>query len=167
MLMINLDIDFSIVGSFRSPAQVGNIDSSGSNKRVVLDGLDLVFKKTNGDSTAIEAMGILKRFEVDRNRRSSGSDSENAFAGRDGEDMGRHATRISVEGEIMGEDSHDIIGELRKRHLKKDQPLELISQLSLNSKVNKVIIEELTIKSVKGNPYRFQYSMKLVEYADL
>ena len=81
--------------------------------------------------------------------------------------MGRHATRISVEGEIMGEDSHDIIGELRKRHLKKDQPLELISQLSLNSKVNKVIIEELTIKSVKGNPYRFQYSMKLVEYADL
>ncbi len=139
---------------------------SAAEKNVRLDGLDLVLKKTDEAKTLIYSMRSLKRLDMEHNRRSAADQSSgNSFEGSGGEDMGRHATRINVEGDIMGEGAHETIGDLRKKYLK-GQPLELVSKLSLQSGINKVMIEELTITSVKGSPYHFQYAMKLVEYVE-
>lgn len=138
---------------------------SASEKNVTLDGLDLTLKKTDDRKTLIYAMRSLRKFEMEHNRRGADQSSGNSFEGSGGEDMGRHATRIDMEGDIMGEGAHEAIGELRKRYLK-GQPLELVSKLSLESGINKVMIEELTITSVKGSPFHFQYAMKLVEYVE-
>ena len=139
--------------------------SSAAEKKVALDGLDLTLKKTDGRKTFILAMRSLKRLDMEHNRRTPDQNSGNSFEGSGGEDMGRHATRINVEGDILGEDAYDTIAELRKKYLK-GQPLELVSKLSLESGINKVMIEELTIASVKRSPYHFQYAMKLVEYTE-
>lgn len=136
-----------------------------ADNRVALDGLDLVFKKTDDQLTFIYSMRSLRRLEMEHNRRESDQNSGNSFEGNDGGDMGRHATKIDVEGDILGEGAYDTIGELRKKYLK-GQPLELVSKLSLESGINKVMIEELSIASVKGSPYNFQYAMKLVEYVE-
>jgi hypothetical protein len=139
--------------------------NSASEKRVTLDGFDLVFKKTDDQKTFIHAIRSLKKFEMEHNRRGSDQNSGNSFEGSDGVDMGRHATKIDLEGEIVGDGAYEAISELRKRYLK-GQPLELVSKLSLESGINKVMIEELNIASVKGSPYNFHYVLKLVEYVE-
>ena len=138
---------------------------SAAEKRVTLDGLDLVLKKTDERRTLIYEMRSLKKLDTEHIRRTPDQNSGNSFEGSGGGDMGRLATRINVEGDFLGEGAHDAIGELRKKYLK-GEPLELVSKLSLESKINKVMIEELTIASVKGSPYHFQYTMKLVEYVE-
>jgi hypothetical protein len=138
--------------------------TSASEKRVTLGGLDLVLKTTDAGNTLIHAMRVLKKLDIERTRRTP-EGSGNSFEGSRGEDMGRHATRINVEGDFYGVGAHDAAGELRKRYLE-GEPLEMVSKLSLESKINKVMIEELTIASAKGSPYHFQYTMKLVEYVD-
>ena len=138
---------------------------SASDRKVTLDGLDLVLKKTDERNTLIYAMRVLKKLDMEHNRQTQDQSSGNSFEGSGGGDMGRHATRINVEGDFYGEGAHDAIGELRKKYLK-GEPLELVSKLSLESKTNKVMIEELNISSVKGSPYHFQYVMKLVEYVE-
>jgi hypothetical protein len=138
--------------------------SSASEKKVILDGLDLVLKKTDDREAVICSMRSLRKLEMEHNRRTQGS-SGNSFEGSGGGDMGRLATRINIEGDIFGEGAHDVVGDLRKKYLK-GEPLELVSKLSLESKINKVMIEELSIASVKGSPFHFQYAIKLVEYVD-
>lgn len=164
---------------------------SASEKSVTIGGLDLILKQTSDDAvkssgsawsldifdhspieqrpddsnTFIYAIRSLRKFDMDHNRRSADQSSGNSFEGKEGQDMGRHASRINVEGDIMGVGAHETIGELRKKYLN-GQPLELVSRLSLEFGINQVLIEELIITSVKGSPYRFQYSMKLVEYVE-
>jgi hypothetical protein len=128
-----------------------------------LDGLELVFKKTDAQKTVISVMRSLSKLEMEHNRRSADDQNAgNSFKGT-GSDMGRHATRIIVDGEIMGEGAQDTIGELRKKYLK-GEPLEFISKITLESGINKVMIEELSINSVKGSAHRFQYGLRLIEY---
>lgn len=128
-----------------------------------LDKLDLVFKKTDDQRTLIHSMRVLRKLEMEHNRRLPDKEGGgNSFQGA-GKDMGRHAARIVVEGDIMGEGAQDTIGELRKKYLK-GEPLEFVSQVTLESGINKVMIEELAISSVKGSPHHFQYGLRLVEY---
>jgi len=137
---------------------------SASEKKVTLDGLDLILKKTDGPKTFIQAIRSLRRLDMDHNRRVPDENTGNSFDGK-GKDMGRHATKITIEGDILGEGAHETIGELRKKYLK-GKPVELVSKLSLEYGINKVIIEELSINSVKGRPYSFQYALRLVEYIE-
>jgi hypothetical protein len=129
---------------------------------VTLGGLDLLLKKTDGQN--IFAMRSLKRLDMEHKRRTPNQHSKNTFQ-RNGKDMGRHASRIIVEGDIMGEGAHETIGELRKKYIS-GKPVEFVSKLSLEYGVNKVMIEELNINSVKGRPYHFQYGLHLVEYIE-
>lgn len=134
--------------------------------RVTLDGMDLVLKKPSDNKTIISELRCVSKLEAERNRKKPDQESDNSFQGSEGEDMGRDAARVDLEGEIMGEHAEDAIGQLREKHLK-GLPLELVSSVSLSSSIRMVMIEELTIASVKGTPHRYQYSLKLVEYTDL
>ena len=133
-----------------------------SENMVTLDGLDLLLKKTDGQN--IFAMRSLKRLDMEHKRRKPGQHTGNSFE-RNGKDMGRHAGRIIVEGDIMGEGANDTIGELRKKYIN-GKPVEFVSKMSLEYGINKVIIEELNINSVKGRPYQFKYTLQLVEYIE-
>ena len=138
--------------------------ASAQRTTAILDGLELVFKKTDSQNTLIVSMRSLRKLDMEHNRKLPDSEAGNSFEGTK-KDMGRHAAKIVVEGDIMGEGSHDTIGELRKKFLK-GQPLEFVSQVSLESGINKVMIEELNISSVKGSPFHFQYGLRLVEYVE-
>jgi len=131
---------------------------------VTLDGLDLVYKKTDVSRTFILAMRSLRRLDLDQKRKLPDQNAGNSFEGT-GKDMGRNASRVIVEGDILGEGTQETIGELRKKYLK-GEPLDFVSKLSLESGINNVLIEELDIGSVKGRPYHFQYGMMLVEYVE-
>ena len=136
-----------------------NIDSQSP---VTLDGLDLLLKRTDGKNILV--MRSLKQLDMEHQRRKPDQQAKNSFQ-KDEKDMGRHASKIIVEGDIMGEKAHETIGDLRKMYIK-GEPVEFVSKLSLEYGVNKVVIEELNINSVKGRPYHFQYGMHLVEYIE-
>lgn len=135
-----------------------------SETMVTLDGFDLVFKKTDTSRTVIQAMRSLRRLDLDKKRKLPDQNAGNSFEGT-GKDMGRNASRVIVEGDILGEGAHETVGELRKKYLK-GEPLEFVSKSSLESDINKVLIEELDINSVKARPYHFQYRLLLVEYVE-
>jgi hypothetical protein len=79
--------------------------------------------------------------------------------------MGRKSTRIAVEGDIIGEGARETARDLRSKFLK-HEPLEFVSKVSLQAGINRVLIEELSLTSVKARPNHFQYSMVLVEYVE-
>jgi hypothetical protein len=133
-----------------------------SQSPVTLDGLDLLLKRTDGKNILV--MRSLKRLDMEHKRKNPDQDAKNSFQ-RNAKDMGRHASRIIVEGDIMGEKAHETAGELRKRYIN-GKPVEFVSKLSLEYGINKVMIEELNINSVKGRPYNFQYGLHLVEYTE-
>jgi hypothetical protein len=133
-----------------------------SQSPVTLDGLDLLLKRTDGKNILI--MRSLKRLDMEHKRRNPDQHAKNSFE-RNGKDMGRHASKIIIEGDIMGERAHETTGELRKKYIN-GKPVEFVSKLSLEYGINKVMIEELNINSVKGRPYHFQYGMHLVEYIE-
>jgi hypothetical protein len=135
-----------------------------SDVTVTLDGLDLVYKKTDAARTFILAMRSLKKLDLEKKRNLPNQNSKNSFE-ETGKDMGRNASRILIEGDILGEGAHETIGELRTKYLKGD-PLDFVSKSSLESGINKVLIEELDINSVKGRPFHFQYRLLLVEYIE-
>jgi len=139
--------------------------AEGSPREVVtLDGLDLVFKKTDASKSVILAMRALRKLDLQKKRKLPDPNSKNSFVGT-GKDMGRSASRVDVEGDVLGEGSHETIGELRSKYLK-GEPLEFVSKVTLESDINKVMIEELEINSVKGRPFHFQYRLLLVEYVE-
>lgn len=134
-----------------------------SEKMVTIDGLDLLQKKTDGQS--ISAIRSLKRLDMEHNRRPPNQQhGRNSFK-HNGKDMGRHAAKIIVEGEIMGERAPETIGELRKKYIR-GKPVEFVSQFSLEYGINKVMIDQLNINTAKGRPYHFQYMLHLVEYVE-
>src|SRR5919108_3830320 len=96
-----------------------------SENMVTLDGLDLLLKKTDGQN--IFAIRSLKRLDMEHKRRNPGQHGINSFQ-KNGKDMGRHASKIIVEGDIMGEGAHETIGDLRKMYIK-GEPVEFVSKL--------------------------------------
>jgi hypothetical protein len=133
-----------------------------SENLVTIDGLDLLLKRDDGQNILV--LRSLKRLDMEHKRKNPRQQARNSFQ-KNGKDMGRHASKIIVEGDIMGEKAHETIGELRKMYIK-GEPVEFVSKLSLEYGINKVMIEELNINSVKGRPYHFQYSLRLVEYVE-
>jgi hypothetical protein len=136
----------------------------GSVDAVVLDGLDLVFKKTDPGKSLILALRALRKLEIDKKRKLADRNARNSFENT-GKDMGRRATRVMIEGDVLGEGAHKTVLELRQKHLK-GHALEFVSKPSLESGINKVLIEELDANSVKGRPFHFQYRLLLVEYVE-
>jgi hypothetical protein len=133
-----------------------------SENLVTLDGLDLLLKRTDGNNILV--MRSLKRLDMEHKRKNPHQQAKNSFQ-KDGKDMGRQASKIIVEGDIMGEKSHETIGDLRKKYIN-GKPVEFVSKLSLEYGINKVMIEELDINSVKDRPYHFHYTLQLVEFID-
>jgi hypothetical protein len=133
-----------------------------SENLVTIDGLDLLLRRDDGKNILV--LRSLKRLDMEHERKNPRQQARNSFQ-KDGKDMGRHASKLIVEGDIMGEKAHETIGDLRKMYIK-GEPVEFVSKLSLEYGVNKVMIEELNINSVKGRPYHFQYSLRLVEYVE-
>jgi Carboxypeptidase regulatory-like domain len=91
---------------------------------------------------------------------------EHRIAGSDTtilQDMGRHPIRIKFEGDLMGEKSKDSLQDLWIKFTQ-GKPVPFSSDLTGITDLTTVLIEELAIENVGGNPDRYHYFMRLSEY---
>ncbi len=79
------------------------------------------------------------------------------------QDMGRHPIRVAFEGDLMGEKSKDSLQDLWIK-FRQGKPVPFSSDITGITDLTNVLIEELAIQSIGGNPDRYHYSMRLSEY---
>ena len=81
-------------------------------------------------------------------------------------DHGRISARIMIEGQFMGEESTKGMSTLRRKY-KLGEPVSLVSDLTLLSGVNKVMIEDLQIQISTSVQMSYDYQMILREYVEI
>jgi hypothetical protein len=80
-------------------------------------------------------------------------------------DHGRISARIMIEGQFMGEESTQGMSTLRRKY-KLGEPVSLVSDLTLLSGINKVMIEDLQIQISTSVQMSYDYQMILREYVE-
>jgi hypothetical protein len=80
-------------------------------------------------------------------------------------DEGKESARLLIEGQFVGEDAMNGMSSLRKKY-KKGEPLNLISDLTTLSNINKVLIENLRIQMKSSVQLSYEYEMILREYVE-
>lgn len=78
------------------------------------------------------------------------------------EDLKRRATRIRVRGVLTGPSAAQGIETLRSK-FRSATPVAFVADVATATKVNKVLIEDMSIRELAGKPDRFEYGMTLVE----
>jgi Domain of unknown function (DUF6046)/DNA circularisation protein N-terminus len=81
------------------------------------------------------------------------------------QDMGSDSVKISIVGELMGEDVVKGLESLQEKFQKND-PVPFSSDISGITEISKVIIEQLYIEQIQGNSSRFKYNIILLEYVE-
>jgi hypothetical protein len=93
---------------------------------------------------------------------------EHKIPGSDGgilQDMGKEPLRISFDGVFFGEKAKDNLQDLWSR-FKQGKPLNFSSDVTGIADVTKVLIEDLRIDDISGNPNKYHYSIILREYRE-
>lgn len=81
------------------------------------------------------------------------------------EDRGKESARLLIEGQFVGEEAMNGITLLRKKY-KKGEPLNLTSDVSLLSNINKVLIEDIRIQMSSSGQMSYDYELILREYVE-
>jgi methyl-accepting chemotaxis protein len=81
------------------------------------------------------------------------------------EDRGKESARLLIEGQFVGEEAMNGISSLRKKY-KKGEPLNLTSDVSLLSNINKVLIEDIRIQMSSSVQMSYDYELILREYVE-
>jgi len=79
------------------------------------------------------------------------------------QDLRRRATRVSVSGVLSGDQAGDALKKLREK-FQAATPLPFTSDVASATKVDKVLIEEMGVREIAGNPLRFEYAFTLREF---
>jgi hypothetical protein len=80
------------------------------------------------------------------------------------QDLGRSALAIEISGSLNGDDVRDdFLKQLREKYLAGD-PVDFVADIVKESKLEKVLIEELELSEVAGSPDAFRYRIVLREY---
>jgi hypothetical protein len=80
-------------------------------------------------------------------------------------DEGKESARLVIVGQFVGEDAMNGMSSLRKKY-KKGEPVNLISDLTTLSNINKVLIEDLRIQMKSSMQLSYEYEMILREYVE-
>ena len=81
------------------------------------------------------------------------------------DDQGKASARLLIEGRFVGDDAMNGISSLRIKY-KKGEPIDLVSDITLLSSINKVMIEELRIEMSSSVQLSYEYQMILREYVE-
>jgi outer membrane protein OmpA-like peptidoglycan-associated protein len=79
------------------------------------------------------------------------------------QDLGRRATRITLNGVLTGATAADGLKQLREK-FKAATPVPFVSDIATATAVDKVLIEALDIRELAGKPARFEYGIALREF---
>jgi hypothetical protein len=79
------------------------------------------------------------------------------------QNLGRHPTKISFEGILMGEDALTSIENLRQK-FKTREPVAFVSDITGSTDVTDVVIEDLRIWELGGRPNHYGYIILVKEY---
>jgi outer membrane protein OmpA-like peptidoglycan-associated protein len=79
------------------------------------------------------------------------------------EDHRRRALRVRVKGVLTGRTAAQGIEILRTK-FRAASPLPFVADIATATKINKVLIEDMSIRELAGKPNRFEYGMTLVEF---
>ena len=81
------------------------------------------------------------------------------------DDQGKASARLLIEGRFVGEDAMSGMSSLRTKY-KKGEPINLVSDITLLSSINKVMIEELRIQMSSSVQLSYEYQLILREYVE-
>ena len=81
------------------------------------------------------------------------------------DDQGKASARLMIEGRFVGDDAMTGMSSLRTKY-KKGEPINLVSDITLLSSINKVMIEELRIQMSSSGQLSYEYQMILREYVE-
>jgi hypothetical protein len=81
------------------------------------------------------------------------------------DDQGKASARLMIEGRFVGDDAMNGMSSLRTKY-KKGEPINLVSDITLLSSINKVMIEELRIQMSSSGQLSYEYQMILREYVE-
>jgi len=80
------------------------------------------------------------------------------------QDLGRSALAIVISGSLNGDDVRDgFLKDLREKYLA-GEPVDFVADIVKESKLEKVLIEELQLTEVAGDADAFRYRIVLREY---
>jgi hypothetical protein len=77
--------------------------------------------------------------------------------------LDRRATRIALRGILTGAEARDGLEKLRAK-FHAAAPVLFVADITTATKVDQVLIEELGVREVAGNPERFEYAFTLREF---
>jgi sorbitol-specific phosphotransferase system component IIA len=81
------------------------------------------------------------------------------------DDQGKASARLLIEGRFVGDDAMKGMSSLRTKY-KKGEPINLVSDITLLSSINKVMIEELRIQMSSSVQLSYEYQVILREYVE-
>ena len=76
------------------------------------------------------------------------------------DDQGKASARLLIEGRFVGDDAMTGMSSLRTKY-KKGEPINLVSDITLLSSINKVMIEELRIQMSSSVQLSYEYQLIL------
>lgn len=77
--------------------------------------------------------------------------------------LGRMAARITLKGVVTGIEAGKGLKDLREK-FRAAEPVDFVADITTATKVNQVLIEEMTVRELAGKPERFEYAFALREY---
>jgi hypothetical protein len=82
------------------------------------------------------------------------------------QDLGRSALGIEIVGSLNTDDARDdFLKQVREKFLAGD-PVEFVADIVKESKLERVLIEQLTLEEIAGDPDWFRYRIVLREYTE-
>jgi hypothetical protein len=129
---------------------------------IEIDSFPLIKRVQDSQTNQVQELRNVYNISVDMRR----AVVEHRIAGSDTtvlQDMGRHPIKITFEGDLMGEKSKDSLQDIwiKFRHGK---PVPFSSDITGITDLTNVLIEELAIENIGGNPNRYHYFMFLAEF---
>ncbi len=131
---------------------------------VKLDDIDLVKRTQSSATSPLSEVRTVYDVHVEGKR----SIVELKVPGSSGnvlQDMGREPITILIKGEVWGPDAKATVTSLKTKSDTGDS-VPFTSDLLAAASVTEVIIEELEVDQVAGNPTRYRYLMLLREYKE-
>ena len=131
---------------------------------IKLDDLDLSAVKgqlsmgLRSQTSSVSRIGTIDRRRIIKHDAS-------AVYGTIVNDQGKASARLLIEGRFVGDDAMNGMSSLRTKY-KKGEPIDLVSDITLLSSINKVMIEELRIQMTSSVQLSYEYQMILREYVE-
>ena len=131
---------------------------------IKLDDLDLSAVKgqlsmgLRSQTSSVTRIGTIDRRRIIKHDAS-------AVYGTIVDDQGKASARLLIEGRFVGDDAMTGMSSLRTKY-KKGEPINLVSDITLLSSINKVMIEELRIQMSSSVQLSYEYQLILREYVE-